>query len=146
MNKFEHVRKGGGMVGPCTSRSHIRGEGAGRGSLYGEVQCIIGNGYMGFPYLPPRISTPSPDMRPGIPPPPNRTWDLGYPPSSSRHGTWDTHPPTDIWRSLLDTRLNLFTGIPPPREQTLACENITFPQLLLRVVKTDSSIQKNVHA
>ena len=38
-----------------------------------------------------------------------------YPTPPSRHGTWDTH-------------------LPSPCDQRDACENITFPQLLLRTV------------
>ena len=63
MNKFEQVSSfdhqmslaggqgqvvpvkvaGPGPESPCTEESQ------GRGSLYGEVQCILGNGHMGCP-------------------------------------------------------------------------------------------------
>ena len=36
-----------GLGGPCKVRSYVREAGSGRGSLYGEVKCIMGNGHMG---------------------------------------------------------------------------------------------------
>ena len=39
---------GRGLGGVCTVRSNVQGNGLELGvSLYGEVQCILGNGHMG---------------------------------------------------------------------------------------------------
>ena len=56
MNKYEHVWGWGSLYGGCWDRGWWGpytglgpGRGGGVGSLYGEVQCIMGNGHMGLP-------------------------------------------------------------------------------------------------
>ena len=53
LNKFEHVwgvslYRGGWLGGSLYGGVPVRG-GLGKGFLYGEVQCIMGNGHMGLP-------------------------------------------------------------------------------------------------
>ena len=45
-------------ITPGGPRSHVRGEGADvGGGLYSEIECIMGNGYMGPPSPPDRMMT-----------------------------------------------------------------------------------------